>query len=180
MAWLIIQLLITLGLIIGGLSGQLVLRGTDSSPALVVFGCLWLIYDIYQIAAYRKRKAQDAVTNSQIADLQAQEPLPSPYVIEMTRKSGVVGAAVKYKIFLNGEPVGELRNGGTLSVETRFRKNAVTSPVFMKPFFFEIDSNGRAELQFVQASKNSNMQNFEITSGAAVFEPSGVSAYKFD
>jgi len=47
-------LLISVGLIVGGLSGELVLRGTDSSAALVAVGALWLIFDITQIISFGK------------------------------------------------------------------------------------------------------------------------------
>jgi len=52
--WKIIQLLFSIGLIIGGLSGNFVLRGTNSSAALVAFGVLWLVFDIIQIVTYNK------------------------------------------------------------------------------------------------------------------------------
>ena len=60
MFWNILQLLISIGLIIGGLSGEMVLRGTDSSLALVGFGSLWLAYDIYRIVIYTKKKRNSA------------------------------------------------------------------------------------------------------------------------
>jgi hypothetical protein len=40
-------------LIWGGLSGEFVLRGTDSNAALVVVGILWLIYDISQFFSFK-------------------------------------------------------------------------------------------------------------------------------
>jgi uncharacterized membrane protein YfcA len=58
MAGKIIQLLISIGLIIGGLSGEFVLRGTNSSTLLVVFGVIWLIYDIYAIATHKKARPE--------------------------------------------------------------------------------------------------------------------------
>jgi len=54
MMWKIIQLIFSIGLIIGGLSGNFVLRGTNSSAALVAFGVLWFIFDIIQIITYNK------------------------------------------------------------------------------------------------------------------------------
>jgi hypothetical protein len=55
LAWKILSLLISVGLIIGGLSKQLVFRGTDSSELLVVFGFLWLAYDIYRLVMHFKK-----------------------------------------------------------------------------------------------------------------------------
>lgn len=54
MAGRIFGLIISIGLIIAGLSGEFVLRGTDSGIALVIVGALYLIYDIYKIATYKK------------------------------------------------------------------------------------------------------------------------------
>ncbi|MDR2293441.1 MAG: hypothetical protein LBE11_08230 [Prevotellaceae bacterium] len=58
MTWKIIQLLISIGLIIGGLSGEFVLRGTNSSALLIIFGCIWLIYDIYAIVTHKKDRSE--------------------------------------------------------------------------------------------------------------------------
>lgn len=55
MAWIIVQILISIGLIIGGLSGNFVLRGTDSSTALVAVGVLWLAFDIVQLIQFVKK-----------------------------------------------------------------------------------------------------------------------------
>lgn len=46
----VISIVISLVMIIGGLSGELVLRGTDSSTALVVAGALLLVFEIVMIA----------------------------------------------------------------------------------------------------------------------------------
>jgi len=56
LGWKIVGLLVSIGLIIGGLSGELVLRGTNSSPALVVVGVLFLIWDIISIATHKKQE----------------------------------------------------------------------------------------------------------------------------
>jgi hypothetical protein len=55
MVWKIFQLLCSIGLIIGGLSGEFVLRGTDSGAALVAVGSLWLIFDISQLISLKKK-----------------------------------------------------------------------------------------------------------------------------
>lgn len=61
----IIGILISLGLIIGGLSGKLVLRGTDSSMALVIVGVLFLIWDIYKIIKDSRKKDDDYTVEDQ-------------------------------------------------------------------------------------------------------------------
>lgn len=50
--WDIIGIIIDIILIIGALSGTLVLRGTNSSEALLLVASLLLIYELYRI--YRK------------------------------------------------------------------------------------------------------------------------------
>ena len=56
MVWNIIGLMISIGLIIAGLSGSFVLRGTNSSTALVIAGVIFLIFDIYKIVKYTREK----------------------------------------------------------------------------------------------------------------------------
>jgi hypothetical protein len=54
----ILSLIVSLGMVIGGLSGKLVFRGTNSSGLLVVAGCLWLLYDIFTIVVHLKRSGE--------------------------------------------------------------------------------------------------------------------------
>ena len=56
----ILGLFVSIFLIIGGASGQMVLRGTESSTALVVVGVLFLIWDVVSIATHKSslEKAQ--------------------------------------------------------------------------------------------------------------------------
>lgn len=43
----IIGILVSIGLIVAGLSGEYVLKGTESSVALVVVGVLFLVWEIF-------------------------------------------------------------------------------------------------------------------------------------
>ncbi|KWW25544.1 MAG: hypothetical protein F082_777 [bacterium F082] len=52
----IIGLIISIALIIAGLSGSFVLKGTNSSMALVIFGAIFLVFDIIGIIRYNKNK----------------------------------------------------------------------------------------------------------------------------
>lgn len=56
LGWKIFGLVVSIGLIGGGLSGEMVLRGTESSTALIVVGSLLLVADIYSIATHKKKK----------------------------------------------------------------------------------------------------------------------------
>ena len=50
----IIGLIVSILLIIGGLSGSMVLRGTNSSELLVIVGVIFLIIDLYLIVTHNK------------------------------------------------------------------------------------------------------------------------------
>ncbi|MBO7074305.1 MAG: hypothetical protein J6W12_05315 [Bacteroidales bacterium] len=52
----ILGIIISIGIIIAGLSGNFVLIGTESSIALVVVGVIFLIIDIIQIVRYNKQQ----------------------------------------------------------------------------------------------------------------------------
>ena len=54
MVFRIIGLLISIGLIVAGLSGDFVLKGTESSTALVVAGVVFLIIDIIGIIRFKR------------------------------------------------------------------------------------------------------------------------------
>ena len=82
LGWKIFGLFVSIGLIIGGLSGEWVLRGTESSSALVVVGFLFLIWDIYAIATHKKQQAVMVDENHAEAEVNAiveenEEPLPA-------------------------------------------------------------------------------------------------------
>jgi len=95
MAWKIIQLLLSIALIIGGLSGEFVLRGTNSSGLLVVFGFVWLIYDIYAIYKY-----QTARTTMQEAAQESLEnkgtEMEQSCTVSLTRTSSMLGVPWAY------------------------------------------------------------------------------------
>jgi len=49
-----INILIGAGLAVAGLSGNLVLRGTDSGPALALVGAALAAYGVYQLVRARR------------------------------------------------------------------------------------------------------------------------------
>ena len=65
LGWKIFGLFFSIALIIGGLSGEWVLRGTESSGALVVVGFLFLLWDIYAIATHKKQPAEEVENNAE-------------------------------------------------------------------------------------------------------------------
>jgi len=56
---LILGLIVSIFLIIGGLSGAMVLRGTDSSELLIIVGVIFLIIDLYLIFTRNKDKKEE-------------------------------------------------------------------------------------------------------------------------
>jgi hypothetical protein len=55
----IISLVLSIALIIAGLSGEFVLIGTESGLALAVAGFIWLIWDIISIVRYCNKEKND-------------------------------------------------------------------------------------------------------------------------
>lgn len=140
----IFGIIVSLGLIFGGLSGKMVLRGTNSSPALVVFGVGFLIYDIYSLISYQKIKAEEKeiLENSNVS-------LESPCNISLTRDFSppIIG----FPIFLNGIQVGKLKNKSTLSITTNYKKNVIYSPFLPNnKFFFEVEEGRGAQLHLTK------------------------------
>jgi uncharacterized membrane protein (UPF0136 family) len=50
----IVNILIGVGLAVAGLTGNLVLRGTDSGPALALVGAALAAFGVYQLVRARK------------------------------------------------------------------------------------------------------------------------------
>lgn len=70
MAGKVLGLLVSIGLIIGGLSGTMVLRGTDSSGALVAAGFAFLAWDIFSIVRHlgKKKKEEEAAAAESVKE----------------------------------------------------------------------------------------------------------------
>ena len=70
----ILGILFSIFLIIGGASGKMVLRGTDSSPALVAAGFAFLVWDIISMvrkkSALQKAEAERYARSSRMYDLE--------------------------------------------------------------------------------------------------------------
>jgi len=154
LGWKIFGLLVSIGLIIGGLSGRMVLRGTNSSTALVVAGVAFLAMDIFKIATHGK--AKQALADSATA-AHSGEQLSQPAHITVTRVGSMLGAAVAYRVYLNGTHVGNVKNGKQLSFYTSARINAVAffdhaGTPFGEKVMLDIADGGQAEI-FVKAGR---------------------------
>ncbi|MDR2285899.1 MAG: hypothetical protein LBE04_00250, partial [Prevotellaceae bacterium] len=120
--WIIIQFLISIGLIIGGLSGEFVLRSSDSSGLLVLFGFLWLAYDLYSLYMYLQTKARFKAVAKEVRKNRAYK-IDNPCTVSLRRQSSIVGIAVDIDVFLNGVRQEMLRNGKTVEMQTSYAKN---------------------------------------------------------
>lgn len=156
----ILGIIISFALILGGLSGQFVLIGTNSSSALVIFGIGMLIYDIYQIISYKKIKKEEEEI---LKNLKENASLEIPCNITLTRDFSppIMG----FPIFLNGTQVGKLKNKSTLSITTNYKKNLIYSPFLPKnKFYFEVEEGKDAQLHLTKP-KGKEKKCFEIISG---------------
>jgi hypothetical protein len=97
----IIGLFISIGLIIGGLSGELVLRGTESSGMLVVVGAGLLIFDIISIIRYKTGGGKVIGLNIDSINL------PAPCTVKIKYISGNKQPN-PFIIVLNGQQIGEM------------------------------------------------------------------------
>ena len=58
--------------IIGGASGQLVLRGTDSSLGLIIVGSCAALFGVYQLVSDAKKKKAAAAANTSATSASAE------------------------------------------------------------------------------------------------------------
>ena len=137
-------------LVIAGASGRFVLRGTNSSAALIGFGFVMVIVGIVTTLINQKKKnanqEQMNALNQQIES--GSPPLPNPCQIIIHREKSMVGAAANYEIFLNGASAGLLKNGETLSLYTNYHNNVLNSPMLKGSFEFLAEPNGIINIRF--------------------------------
>jgi len=152
LGWKIFGLLFSVALIFGGLSGEFVLRGTNSSTALVVAGILFLIWDIISIATHNKSGKKKQEYEQLVADgLLESVPLDPPATIRVVRESSIVGAIVNYNVYLNHEFIGKLSNGKNMDILTTVSHNIITvydhnDMAFSGEFTADLEPGGYAEV----------------------------------
>lgn len=80
------------------------------------------------------------------------EPLSIPAQLTIVREGSMVGAAVSWSFFLNGNGIGSLGNGKMLSVATGLKRNMlVAKDVYgseLPPFVFEVEPGANAQIHF--------------------------------
>lgn len=81
----VIGILVSVGLIIGGLSGRLALRGTNSSTALVIVGIIFLAIDIIgAVKDSRQKEEEDTSSYDQSQRPQQFQDYTPPQKVERT------------------------------------------------------------------------------------------------
>ena len=185
LGWIIISLVISVALICSGLSGEGVLRGTNSSAALVAVGTLFLLYDIYLVATYvRKRRQQKEYEARQAALSQAilyetnPAMLSSERQIKIHYQTTTVFIKGKYALHLNGQLIGQISaKNKCLTWQTQRVNNvlqAITTKGVRGCFCFEI----------LEGSQKTCGIDLVSTDGVAIFSPtsrkSGIREIQFD
>ena len=123
------------------------------------FGILFVLWNLFSksikpIDIYAKTKELlDGIKN---------ESLNKPCAITINRTSSVVAAVVNYEMYLNGNQIGLLKNGGNVSVTTNIKNNVIGCPVAQYLVQFEIQENMDLKLIF----KHGKNANITVSAGA--------------
>lgn len=82
----ILGIIISIGIIIAGLSGNFVLIGTESSAALVVVGVIFLVVDIVQIVRYSNQQETANDNKTVVAEIKAKDDVKNTIVKPETQQ----------------------------------------------------------------------------------------------
>lgn len=118
---------------------------------------LFISWDIAALAQYFGRKqaykkmqktAEELSENGAAA---VNVPLAQPATIRVVRDSSIVGAIVPYKVFLNNEFVGKIKNGKMLDIATSVSHNVImvldnNDCAFKGDFVADLKEGGYAEV----------------------------------
>jgi hypothetical protein len=152
--WIIVQFLGSLLLIAGGLSGEFVLRGTESSEWLIVFGCFWLVADFYSLYAYFRDKAKlKALFKASTEEIRKNKAykIDPPFTVSLRRTNNMIGAALGVEVYLNNVRQEVLRNGKTVVMQTRYARNILIvkgSNLKTQSIKFEATPGGSIKIAF--------------------------------
>ncbi|MCR5617192.1 MAG: hypothetical protein K6F83_02755 [Clostridiales bacterium] len=125
-------ILISVGMILGGLSGRFVLRGTQSSGALVLVGIVFLVIDIigYIRANSKKKEATEAEfrhkeklhemeKNIKTGNRKLEETVPVILTVEQSLR------AMGYGPRINGELMKYDNKEGKYTIDTEWENNII-------------------------------------------------------
>ena len=118
---------------------------------------LFIVGDIAALAGYFNRKKvynkmlKEAEGISEDGSSIENFVLNNPATIKVVRESSIVGAIVPYKVYLNNEFVGKIKNGHTLELSTSVSHNIVrvfdnNNNPFQGDFTTDLEAGGYAEV----------------------------------
>jgi hypothetical protein len=144
----VLAILISIVLIIGGASGTMVLRGTDSSPALVLVGFLFLAWDIFSIFKKNSnlRKAQEEQHARRTRMFEQENmvkedgrALPSPVNVRIVCDKNLT--ALDYGPRLNGNVMTRDAKLGEYTGIVWYKRNILNFNNLDLTVIFDIDAN---------------------------------------
>ena len=147
----IIGIIIDLVMIIGGLSGTLVLRGTNSSMALVVLGFGLLIWNIIKISNRGSDSDsawvthQDVNTRKEMMVISQQGELRAPVTVTVSAKCGSLGS-IDIGARLNGKDMKRDKKNSCYTLSTDRVHSILTFKGLDLAAAFDIDNNASSEL----------------------------------
>ena len=152
--WVFIGFIVTLILFVTSL---------DAIEEIWYLFLLFILWDITALIQYFSRKKvyakmlKDAEGLSEEGTPIKNVPLDIPATIRVIRESSMVGAIVPYKVYLNNEFVGKIKNGKTLEVSTSVSHNIVMvfdnqDNPFHGDFVTDLENGGYTEV-YVKAGR---------------------------
>ncbi|MBR5712642.1 MAG: hypothetical protein IKX54_03510 [Lachnospiraceae bacterium] len=151
----ILGVIISVLLIIGGLSGTMVLRFTSSSTALVVVGFLFLAWDIFSIVMKTKNAKEvdevaavrDQTVQQMLAAVSAQNvPLSSPATITVANEKLFLDCGP----CLNGVGMTKIKGGFEWSAQAANVRNVLSFTKLDVTALFDITAYSGLEFRIVQ------------------------------
>jgi len=96
-------------------------------------GIIFLIVDIINIIVFIIIFANNKKTETAIADanMQNDKKLNTPASIKITRESSGMGSMFPYNIYINGNLIGSIANGGHIVYETNVSTNIIKASLFV-------------------------------------------------
>ena len=152
--WVIIGFVVTILLVVTDL---------ESIEDLWYLYVMFLLYDFIALVQYfNRKKAYEKMLKDAEGLLEDGTPISNvqlsvPATIKVIRKSSIIGAIVSYKIYLNNEFVGKVKNGKTLELSTSVSHNIIMvfdkqDNPFQGEFVADLEDGGYAEV-YVMAGR---------------------------
>jgi len=162
--WKIFNLIVSIFFIIGGISGTMVLRGTNSSGALIVVGIIYLIWSLYSLITHKNadeqqrlqeearimpfEKMTDKILSEEIISLPEERQIK----IEFIPKNPAI--MERCYLFLNKESIGEVS-----TTDTQF----ILSVKQVKNVISVNDQDGRKTYFFFETTEVAGEEDGKIT-----------------